>query len=134
MAAWTIDGLNRIGSAEELQLSSRRSDGTLRKPVTMWVVRDGSDLYVRSVNGRDSRWFRGTQTTHQGLIRAGGIEKSVRFADAAQEVADTLDAQYRGKYHRYAATIIDHITSPEAREAAIKLVPSQPNTQSSGMR
>ena len=52
MAGWTSDELNKIGAAEELEIATVRSDGTLRKPVTIWVVRVGDDLYVRSVNGR----------------------------------------------------------------------------------
>jgi hypothetical protein len=32
-------------------------------------------------------------------------------------------AAYRTKYRSYAAGIIDHITSPEARAATLKLVP-----------
>jgi hypothetical protein len=43
-----------IGRAEELEIASARRDGTLRQPVTIWVVRHGDDLYVRSVNGRTS--------------------------------------------------------------------------------
>jgi hypothetical protein len=38
-------------------------------------------------------------------------------------VNDELDVAYRTKYRRYAASIIDHITSPEARAATLKLVP-----------
>jgi hypothetical protein len=49
MTAWTSDELTKIGGAEELELASRRHDGTLRNPVTMWVVRHGDNLYVRSV-------------------------------------------------------------------------------------
>ena len=48
MTTWTSDELDKIGSAEELQIASLRRDGTLRKPVTIWVVRVGDDLYVRS--------------------------------------------------------------------------------------
>ena len=33
------------------------------------MVRVDDDLYVRSVNGRTSDWFRGTQRRHQGRIR-----------------------------------------------------------------
>ena len=81
MTAWTSDELNKIGTAEELQIASLRSDGTLRKPVIIWVVRLGDDLYVRSVNGRTSGWFRGVQTRHEGHIRAGGVEKDVTFVE-----------------------------------------------------
>ena len=79
MAPWTSDELDTIGDAEELTLASARRDGTLRNAVTMWVVRHRDDLYVRSVNGRDSSWFRGAQTRHEARIRAGGIEKDVRL-------------------------------------------------------
>ena len=44
MATWTHDELDEIGAADELDLASMRHDGTLRRPVTMWVVRDGGDL------------------------------------------------------------------------------------------
>ena len=33
------------------------------------MVRVDDDLYVRSVNGRTSDWFRGTQRRRQGRIR-----------------------------------------------------------------
>ena len=52
MANWMSDELNRIGRAEELQIASLRRDDRLRNLVTIWVVRIGDDIYVRSVNGR----------------------------------------------------------------------------------
>jgi hypothetical protein len=61
MTPWTNAELDKIGAAEELQLASLRGNGTLRKPVTMWVVRLNNDLYVRSANGRAGVWFKGTQ-------------------------------------------------------------------------
>ena len=48
MTQWTKDELTKIGRAEELQIASIRQDGTLRKPVTIWVVGYGGSLYVRS--------------------------------------------------------------------------------------
>jgi len=125
MTDWTSDELNKIGTAEELQIASLRQDGTLRKQVIIWVVRLGDDLYVRSVNGRTGVWFRGVQTRHEGHIRAGGIDKDVTFEEQPDsDFNDQIDAAYRTKYHRYAASIINHITSPGARSATIKLVPA----------
>jgi len=59
MTTWTVDELTKIGTAEELEIVSLRSDGTLTKAVTIWVVRLGDNLFVRSVNGRAGAWFRG---------------------------------------------------------------------------
>jgi len=52
IGVWTGDELDAVGTAEELELASVRRDGTLRRPVTMWVVHVGDDIYVRTVNGR----------------------------------------------------------------------------------
>ena len=124
MTTWTSDELDKIGRAEEQEIASLGRDGTLTKPVTIWVVRNGDDLYVRSVNGRTAAWFRGTQVRHEGHIQAGGVDKDVTFVDADPDLNDQIDAAYRTKYRRYAANIIKAITSPAARAATIKLVPS----------
>jgi hypothetical protein len=123
MNPWTKDELDRIGKAEELKIQSLRKDGTLRNPVTIWVARVGDDLYVRCVNGRAGAWFRGTQTCREGHIRAGGVNKDVNFVDADSGLNDQIDAVYRTKYRRYAASIVDSIVSTEARSATIKLAP-----------
>jgi|SRR5579859_520239 len=123
MTAWTSDDLGQIGSAEELQIASLRRDGTLRDPVTIWVVRHNDELYIRAVNGRGGAWFRGTQARHAGHVRAGGVEKDVTFVEADPALNDEIDAAYRSKYRRYSARIIGSILSPEARGATLKLVP-----------
>ena len=123
MSTWTNDELNKIGNAEELQIASLRSDGTLRKPVTIWVVRVGDDLYVRSVYGRSSAWFRGTQVRHEGRIWAGGIEKQVLFVDENDPAVNgQVDAEYLAKYRRYPQYVAPMVTS-DVRAATIKLLP-----------
>ena len=125
MTTWTSDELNKIGTAEELEIASLRRDGTLRKPVTIWVVRLGDDLYVRSVNGRTSAWFRGTQERHEGHIRAGGIDKDVTFVEEADPgINDQIDAAYRTKYRRYPQYVTPMVTV-ETRSTTLKLVPRQ---------
>src|SRR6266568_5116242 len=83
MTSWTRNDLERIGAADELQLASFKEDGTLRKPVIIWVVRVGDDLYVRSYRGREGAWFRHTQLRHEGRISAGGMKKDVTFVDVS---------------------------------------------------
>lgn len=123
MTAWTNDELKKIGNAEELQIASLRKDGSLRSMRIIWVVRVGDELYVRSVNGRTSDWFRGVLGRHEGHIRAGGVEKDVAFVEESDPmVSDQIDAAYEAKYRRY-ASIIPSINSPTARTAAIRLVP-----------
>ncbi|WBB63807.1 DUF2255 family protein [Streptomyces sp. WMMC500] len=125
MAAWTADELDRIGTAEELNLQSQRGDGSLRDPVTMWVVRDGDDVYVRSVKGSQGPWFRGTRARLAGRIRAGGVDKDVAFVDVGDpgETTPRVDEAYRTKYGHYPADIFGSVVTPQAKEATIRLVP-----------
>ena len=126
MTTWTSDELTRIGAADELEIASLRDDGTLRKGVTIWVVRLGDNLYIRSVKGRGSAWFRGTQVRHAGQIQSGGVEKDVTFVeDTDPGINDQVDAALRTKYRRYDARYVDPMLTPEARVATIKLVPRE---------
>ena len=123
MTTWTGDELDKIGTAEELRITSFRRDGTLRKPVTIWVVRHGDGLYVRSGYGLNAAWYRATQARRDGRIEAGGVEKDVAFADADPALNDQIDAAYRAKYYRHGAQYVDAMVTPEARSTTIKLVP-----------
>ncbi len=124
MTTWTSDELDKIGTAEELRIASLRGDGTLRNPVTIWVVRLGDELYVRSVNGSSGAWFRGAQARHEGHIRAGGVDKDVTFVEEADPaINNQIDAAYHTKYRRYSANIVGSILTLQARAATLKLVP-----------
>lgn len=121
MPNWTNDEIKKIAAANLLYVAGRRADGTLRNLVPIWVVVHDNRLYIRSVNGRDAAWFRGTQVTHEGHIRAGGIDKDVAFVDAPHDIDGALDAAYRAKYRNSIG--IDEIVMPQARSATLEVVP-----------
>ena len=123
MTIWTEEELSRIGDATELHLASERPDGTMRPYVTMWVVRAGDDLYVRSAYGPDIPWYRGARSSRAGRIRAGGLEREVHFAETAPEVHAAIDAAYHAKYDRYGPEIVGTVVGPQAHDVTIRLVP-----------
>jgi hypothetical protein len=123
MSGWTSDELEKIGTAEELRIAPVRRDGTLRNPVTIWVVRAGDDLYVRSWRGRGGAWYHAAQARREGHISAGGVEKDVTFVDETDPgINDQIDAAYRTKYHRY-SSYVPPMIGPEARATTLRLVP-----------
>lgn len=124
MTTWTSYELKKIEAAEELQIASVRGDETLRNWTTIWMVRVGDNIYVRSVSGRGSAWFRDMQTRHAGRIRAGGVVKDVTFVEESDpRINDQINDAYRTKYRSYADSIINQINGSDAQAATIKLVP-----------
>jgi hypothetical protein len=123
MTSWTPGELERIGAAEELRLASRRPDGSLRPYVTMWVVRAGEDLYIRSAYGPDNPWYRRAIASGSGRIRAGGTERNVTFAQAIAGVEDDIDVAYHAKYDRYGPRIVGSVTGPGAHRVTVRLLP-----------
>lgn len=123
MATWTAQELRAFGEPDEITIATMRKDGTLRKPVIVWIVRHGDDLYVRSVNGRDASWFRGVQSRHEGQVRGGGVKRDVTFVEETDPgINDRVDDAYREKYRRYPG-IVPSMVTPDVRSTTLKLVP-----------
>ena len=74
MTHWNDADLAKVGAAEELDLESERADGTLRDPVTMWVVRAG-DQIDRSVNTTRA----GVAFSDPNNVPVGPINPAPRF-------------------------------------------------------
>jgi hypothetical protein len=121
-AGWTSDELDRIGAADELHIAPLRADGTPLRPVPIWVVRVGDELYVRSWRGDDGAWYRAAKARREGRISAGGVDKEVTFADAGAEISGAVDDAYRDKYARY-PSYVPPMVSEQARAATLQLVP-----------
>ncbi|MFI6436155.1 DUF2255 family protein [Streptomyces sp. NPDC050759] len=122
MTTWTSDELNLIAQADELEIAPLRRDGTPRRPVPIWVVRDGDDLYVRSFRGTDGGWWRTARASHEGHIRSGGVDKNVTFVEVADsEINDRIDTAYRTKYGRFGDAYVNPLVT--ARSTTLRLTP-----------
>ena len=126
MTSWSQDDLDRLGGAGEVEVSSVRRDGSLSRTRTVWIVRVGDQLYLRSVNGPDAAWYRLTRTLHQGRIQARGVARDVTWIDVnateQPDVDPAVDAEYARKYQGSTAAIA-HINSPLARTTTMRVEP-----------
>lgn len=123
MAAWTADELDRIGRATELAVASRRADDTLSPYVTIWGVRSGDNIYIRSAYGPGNGWYRRAKARQAGRLRAGGVERDVQFSEPAADVQPAIDAAYHEKYDQYGPQIVGTVTGPSAAAVTFRLVP-----------
>lgn len=122
MAEWNPTELATIGAAREIEISSLREDGSLTKPVTIWAVRVGDELYVRSVRGDAGGWYRAAERRHEGRIEGGEVAVDVVFEDAARQLDDEIDAAYKEKYG-YPSIPVDSVSADGAKATTIRVVP-----------
>ena len=126
---WRADELSTIDGNGEVDIATRRSDGTLRAARIVWIVRHGDAVYVRSVNGTTAAWYRGVQTCHEGELSAGRLRRGVVFVKAGIHAGegsgldDALDAAYRGKYGR-SSSAVARITADVARATTLRVDPA----------
>jgi hypothetical protein len=123
MTAWTSDEPARIGRADELQISSRRADESLRPFATIWVVLVGNELFVRSAHGRDNPWFRHALAAGAGRVRTGGVERDVAFEQQRRDTGAPVTAAHHAKYDRYGPATVSTVVSPDAVWSTLRLVP-----------
>jgi len=117
VSAWTSDELDRVGAAEELQLAING------RTVTIWVVRVGDELYIRSWRGTRGAWYGSAQRRRAGRIHAGGVDRDVALARAEENVNGPVDDAYRTKYAQYADSYTAHMVAGEARATTLVLEP-----------
>ncbi len=121
MAHWTNSELDAMGDANLMVLDTAQPDGTPRKPIIVWAVRVGDEVFLRSVRGTDGSWYRAIQAQPVGRIQSGGVDRAVRFEPVAEAPAAAIDVAYRTKYGRGSA--VDSITSPAAQATTVRLTP-----------
>jgi hypothetical protein len=124
MSHWTNDELAALGRTGELQISSRRSDGTLSPQVTIWAVREGDEIYIRSVNGPSATWYRAAVRRGIGHISSGGVDRDVQFEALQGDLDDAIDQAYRDKYGA-TSDPVQRINAPAARGTTLRLSPTE---------
>jgi hypothetical protein len=123
MNPWSPQETRTITSPQEVQVITRRRDGSLHRPRTIWVVSDHDRIFIRSTNGRTADWFRDVIAAGTGQIVSRGAAYDVAFTEADDGDLAAVDAAYRLKYGQY-ASIVDHLEGDGPRAATLQVHPA----------
>ncbi|HVV89285.1 MAG TPA: DUF2255 family protein [Solirubrobacterales bacterium] len=122
MVDWNATELERIAASREVEISALREDGALTKPVTIWCVRVGDELYVRSVRGGAGGWYKAAEQRHEGRIEADETAVDVAFEDMPHHLDEEIDAAYKEKYG-YPSDPVDSMIADAAKATTTRVVP-----------
>lgn len=123
-AQWDPVELAAIAAAEELRLSSRRADGSLSPPVTIWCVGLHGVVVVRSAYGAENGWYRRALARGAGRIEAGVVERDVVLQAGDHLDQALLDEEYRRKYAHHADAIVRTVAGEHAHAVTLIATPA----------
>ena len=116
------DDLALLADTEEIEIETARPDGPPHRTI-IWIMVDGDDVFVRSVNGAGARWYREATANPSVTIHAGMQALKARTiaapdADSVARVNDALERKYSG------ITGLREMLVPDTFETTLRVEPA----------
>jgi hypothetical protein len=117
------DDVALLEASVEIEIETRAAADAAAHRTIIWVVTDGSDVFVRSVNGARARWYREATAWPEVALHADGRRIAARALPAADgsSVARTsaaLERKYAGDPD------LGSMLVPEILDTTIRLEPA----------
>ena len=125
--SWTPEQLQQIDGSRELEIASKRPDGTLRQWLPIWVVCVGDQVYVRTWYRRTTGWFGHVVKTRQARVRVPRLEIDVVVEDIGDgdgDLRSAVDDAYQAKYAPHPGGSVGQMTTDSAAATTLRLSPS----------
>ena len=114
--------LNQLNTREEINIETRSATGRTHR-TTIWVVVDDNNVYVRSMRGREGRWYREITANPQGAIHVDGQRLSVRAIPITDPATIARGSKaYLQKYGN--SPVVDSIMREETLPTTLRLEPA----------
>jgi hypothetical protein len=122
VASFPADVLARLDEIREVDIEAVRRDGSTHR-VTVWIVVDGEDVFVRSEYGERGFWYRLLRRRPEGTLHVAGEPIPVTAIPAADEQSiEICSAALSRKYRRSRASLAAMLR-PETLPTTLRLEP-----------
>ena len=117
-----MDWPGQLDAATEIDVETRAGDDAPVHRVTIWVVVDGDDVFVRSYRGESARWYREISGHPDAVVDLEGDSQPVRAVPASDpESVRRASDGYRSKYAD--SSVVDSMLTGEVTPTTLRLEP-----------
>jgi hypothetical protein len=117
-----VDWPGPLESVEEVDIQTSRGPGAPVHRTTIWAVTGEGEVYVRSLNGEDGRWYRELIANPDAILHVEGEAVSVRAVRAADP--ESVERATRGFNEKYADSPYLHtMVRQEIEPTTVRLDP-----------
>ena len=119
------DTLRLIDEAREVRIETRRDEDAPTHRTTIWVVTVDGTVFVRSVRGREGRWYREVSENPAAALHVGHDRIAVRAVPVTDEAKiRAVSEAYREKYGRTSPGSTRAMVQPETLPTTLRLEPA----------
>ncbi len=120
--SFSREDLTLLGAAEEVEIETGLPDAPRHRTI-IWIVVDGSDVFVRSVRGPTGRWYRECVANPEVGVHLDGRRLAARAVSARdpESIARTTSS-LKTKYARDPA--LRSMLRPDTLDTTIRLEPA----------
>jgi hypothetical protein len=112
----------RIATVEEVDIETTRGAGAPVHRTTIWAVIGDGEVYVRSLNGEDGRWYRELMANPDAVLHVEDEAVPIRAVRAPD--AESVERATRGFNEKYAGSPYLHtMVRDEIAPTTVRLEP-----------
>ena len=117
------EDLAALDAAEEVRIETQAPGGAVHRTI-IWIMVDGGEVFVRSVNGEDGRWYREAKANPGVAIHVDGrrVPATAIAADDPDSIDRVSDA-LRAKYARQRGSL-GSMLEPHTLSTTLRLEPA----------
>lgn len=119
-----VGDLTALARAEEVRIETRTANGTVHRTI-IWIAEHDGQLYIRSVNGPEARWYREATADTSIALSVDGRRFEARVVPATDPASiEACSAGLRAKYK--ASYSLASMLEPETLPTTLRVVPLVP--------
>ncbi|HEX4897436.1 MAG TPA: DUF2255 family protein [Candidatus Limnocylindrales bacterium] len=117
------DERDLLARTEEVTIETTSASGAVHRTI-IWVVVEGEDVFIRSVNGDGARWYREAIARPEVVFEAGTTRLRARVAGATDPGSvERCSAALTAKYHADPALRL--MLRPETLPTTLRVLASE---------